>query len=123
MKLLKVIGSSISPLLALFVNQTFQSGTFPNKLKIARVISLFKKGNPELPSNYRPMSLLPIFSKIFEKVIYKRLYRFLEIRKVLYSLQFGFQENHSIDHALVSLKEAIRNTLDNKDLVLVSSLI
>ena len=113
-RLLKVIGSSISPLLALLVNQSFQSGTFPNKLKIARVISLFKKGNPELPSNYRPISLLPIFSKIFEKLMYKRLYRFLEIHKVLYSLQFGFQENHSIDHALVSLTEAIRNTLDNK---------
>ena len=46
--------------------------------------------------------------------MYRRLYRFLEIHKVLYSLQFGFQENHSIDHALVSLIEAVRNTLDNK---------
>ena len=46
--------------------------------------------------------------------MYKRLYRFLEIHKVLYSLQFGFQENHSIDHALVSLTETVRNTLDNK---------
>ena len=113
-ELLKVIGSSISPLLGLLVNQSFQSGTFPNKLKIARVISLFKKGNPELPSNYRPISLLPIFSKIFEKLMYRRLYRFLEIHKVLYSLQFGFQENHSIDHAQVSLTEAVSNTLDNK---------
>ena len=46
--------------------------------------------------------------------MYKRLYRFLEVHEVIYSLQFGFQENHSIDHALVSLTEAIRNTLDNK---------
>ena len=115
-KLLKIIGSSVSPFLALLVNQSFQSGIFPDKLKIAKVISLFKKGNPELPSNYRPISLLPIFSKIFEKLMYRRLYRFLEIHKVLYSLQFGFQENHSIDHALVSLTEAVRNTLDNKRL-------
>ena len=113
-KLLKIIGHSVSPLLALLVNQSFQSGIFPDKLKIAKVISLFKKGNPELPSNYRPISLLPIFSKIFEKLMYRRLYRFLEIHNILYSLQFGFQENHSIDHALVSLTEAIRNTLDNK---------
>ena len=48
--------------------------------------------------------------------MYRRLYRFLEIHKVLHSLQFGFQENHSIDHALVSLTEAVRNTLDNKRL-------
>ena len=90
--------------------------TFPDKLKVAKVISLFKKGNPELPSNYRPISLLPVFSKIFEKLMYRRLYKFLDIHKVLYSLQFGFQENHSIDHALVSLTEAVRNTLDNKRL-------
>ena len=116
-KLLRIIGLSISPLLALLVNQSFQSGIFPDKLKIAKVISLFKKGNPELPSNYRPISLLPVFSKIFEKLnMYRRLYKFLEIHKVLYSLQFGFQENHSIDHALVSLTEAIRNTLNNKRL-------
>ena len=113
-KLLKIIGFSVSPLLALLVNQSFQSGIFPDKLKIAKVISLFKKGNPELPSNYRPISLLSVFSKIFEKLMYRRLCRFLEIHNVLFSLQFGFQENHSIDHALVSLTEAIRNTLDNK---------
>ena len=113
-KLLKILGSSVSPLVALLVNQSFQSGVFPDKLKIAKVITLFKKGNPELPSNYRPISLLPIFSKIFEKLMYRQLFRFLEVHNVLYSLQFGFQENHSIDHALVSLTEAIRNTLDNK---------
>ena len=113
-KLLKILGSSIAPLLAVLVNQSFQSGIFPDKLKIAKVITLFKKGNPELPSNYRPISLLPIFSKVFEKLIYRRLYKFLELNNILYSLQFGFQENHSIDHALVSLTEAVRNTLDNK---------
>ena len=85
-KLLKIIGSSVSQFLALLVNQSFQSGIFPDKLKIAKVISLFKKGNPETPSNYRLISLLPIFSKIFEKPTYRRLYRFLGIHKVLYSL-------------------------------------
>ena len=48
--------------------------------------------------------------------MYRQLYKFLEVHNVLYSLQFGFQENHSIDHALVSLTEAVRNTLDNKKL-------
>ena len=113
-KLLKIIGPSVSPILALLVNQSFQTGIFPDKLKIAKVISLFKKGNPELPSNYRPISLLSIFSKIFEKLMYRRLYRFLEIHDVFFSLQFGFQENHSIDHALVSLTETVKSTLDNK---------
>ena len=87
-KVLKSIGPSVSPFLALIVNQSFQSGILPDKLKIAKVIFLVKKGNPELPSNYRPISLLPIFSKILEKLMYRRLYRFLEHHKVLYSLQF-----------------------------------
>ena len=113
-KLLKILSSSVSPLLASLANHSFQTGIFPEKLKTAKVIALFKKGDCELPSNYRPISLLSIFSKIFEKLMYKRLYKFLEIHNVLYSLQFGFQQNHSIDHALVSMTEDIRNTLDNK---------
>ena len=115
-KLLKIVGCSISPLLALLINHSFQSGIYPDTFKIAKVISLFKKGNPELPSNYRPISLLSIFSKKFEKLMYKRLYSFLEVHNILYSLQFGFQENHSIDHALVNLTESVKNTLDNKRL-------
>ena len=115
-KLSKIVGCSISPLLALLMNHSFQSGIYPDTFKIAKVISLFKKGNPELPSNYRPISLLSIFSKIFEKLMYKRLYSFLEVHNILYSLHFGFQENHSIDHALVRLTESVKNTLDNKRL-------
>ncbi len=111
-KLLKVIGPFISPCLASLVNESFQVGIFPSKLKVAKVVSLFKKGNPELASNYRPISLLSIFSKLFEKLMYKRLYRFLEVHNIIYSLQFGFQENRSIDHALISMTESIRNTLD-----------
>ena len=86
MKLLKIIGCAVSPLLALLVNQSFQSGIFPDKLKIAKVISIFKKGNPELPSNYGPISLLSIFSKIFEKLMYRRLYEFLEVHNVLFTI-------------------------------------
>ena len=115
-KLLKIVGCSISPLLALLINQSFQSGINPDKFKIAKVISLFKKGNPERPSNYRPISLLSIFSKTCEKLMYKRIYSFLEVHNILYSLQFGFQKNHSIDHALVSLTESVKITLDNKRL-------
>ena len=65
--------------------------------------------------NHRPISLLPVFSKKFEKIIFKRLYSFVVCNKVLYPLQFGFQENHSIDHALISMTETIRNSLGNKN--------
>ena len=89
-KLLKIIGNSVSPLLVLLVNQSFQSGIFPDKVKIAKVISLFKKGNTELPSNYRPISILSIFSKIFEKLMYDGFIDSLKFTNlfILYNLDF-----------------------------------
>ena len=62
-----MLNKSISPILALFINESFLTGVFPNKLKIAKVIALHKKGATDNPSNCRPISLLSIFSKIFEK--------------------------------------------------------
>ena len=113
MKILKILCPLISASLSQIINESFQSGIFPEKMKLAKVIPLFKKGCPLTASNYRPISLLSVFSKITEKVIYKRLYKFLQIHEILYTLQFGFRESHSIDHALVSLTEAIKNSLDN----------
>ena len=112
--ILKILKSHISHPLAELVNQSFLNGTFPSKLKVAKVVPVFKKADPKIRSNYRPISLLPIFSKIFEKVMYKRLYSFVTCNKIIYTLQFGFQESHSIDHALISLTETIRRNLDNK---------
>ena len=96
------------------INQSFSNGIFPSKLKIAKVVPIFKKGDLEISSNYRPISLSPIFSKIYEKLMHKRIYAFLKDCNILYPLQFGFQENNSIDHALISLTEEIRSSLDNR---------
>ena len=60
------------------LNESFKTGIFPAKLKIAKVIPVFKTGLTTKKSNYRPISHLPIVSKIFEKLMYQRLYRFLE---------------------------------------------
>ena len=65
-------------------------------------------------SNYRPISLLPIFSKTYERLIYKRLYASVTCKKIIHPLQFGFQQSNSVDHALISMTEAIKITLDNK---------
>jgi hypothetical protein len=64
----------------------------PDKLKIAKVIPLFKKGDRCLLENYRPISLLSIFNKLLEKVVYKRVYNFLNKNEVLYKYQFGFRK-------------------------------
>ena len=113
-KALKILGPKISQPLTKIINQSFTEGIFPSKLKVAKVVSIFKKGDSEIASNYRPISLLPIFSKIFEMLMHERIYSFLKEHKLIYPLQFGFRENHCIDHALISITEDIRSTLDNK---------
>ena len=72
-----------------------------------------RKDPPQIPQNYRPISLLSVFSKIFEKLMHRRLYKFLDSMDAFYSLQFGFRERHSTNHALISMTETIRNTIDN----------
>ncbi len=113
-KLLKILSIHISFPLSQIINESFHTGIFPDKMQHAKVVPLFKKGCPVTASNYRPISLLSVFSKISEKLMYKRLYNFLEVNKILYDLQFGFRASHSTDHALISLTESIKNTLDNK---------
>ena len=61
-----------------------------NFLKVGKVNPMYKKGTCDNPSNYRPISILSVFSKIFEKLMHQRLYKFLELFEVLYPLQFGF---------------------------------
>ena len=90
-----------------------QIGIFPDMMKLAKVIPLYKKNSPEDPSNYRPISLLSVFSKITEKLMHTCLYNFLEQHNVLYSFQFGFRSKNSTLHALISLTESIKKTIDN----------
>ena len=95
-------------------NLSLQTGIFPDKLKIARVTTLFKGGeNCEL-GNYRLMSVLPWFSKILQKIIYNRLYKYLTDNSMSYKKQFGFQEGHSTEHAIVQLVDQIRNSFESK---------
>ena len=92
-KLLKMISRPISPPLCLIINESFTSGIFPDNLKLAKVNTLYKKGSRDNPTNYRPISLLSIFSKIIEKIMYERVYRFLETCNILYPLSLVFVKN------------------------------
>jgi hypothetical protein len=89
------------------VNLMLNQGKFPNELKIARVIPVFKSGDPSSISNYRPISVLPFFSKVFEKVIYKRLVNFIDHNQIFYKYQFGFREGHNTTLALFTLTDKI----------------
>ena len=112
--ILKIVKHHISDPLAEIVNQPFLKTSFLSMLKVAKVVPVFKKGDPEIRSNYKAISLLSIFSRIFEKLVYKRLYSFVTCNKIIYLLQFGFQENPSNDHALFRMTETIRRSLDDK---------
>ena len=115
--ILKSCKHFISNSLVKILNLSFETGIFPDLCKLAKVVPIFKKEDPLLCKNYRPISLLPIFSKIFEKVIYTRMYQYLDNNHLLYDKQFGFRNKHSTSHALISLTESIKKCLDNKEIV------
>ena len=88
------------------------TGVFPSVLKIAKVVPVFKKDSKLDYSNYRPISLLSNIEKILEKLMYKRLYTFLDNKNIIYDLQFGFRQ-YSTSHALINITEDIRKALDD----------
>ena len=91
---------------------------FLESLKIAKVIPALKAGDPTLFSYYRPISILPAFSKLFEKVMYNRLINFLNLHNILYSKQFGFRNNHSTALALIDLINNISSAIDRNETTL-----
>ena len=113
----QIIHFIASPLTHIF-NLSINTGTCPESLKIAKVNPVFKKDNPHEISNYRPISILPSISKVLEKIIYKRLYKFLDTFNFLNSNQYGFRKSHSTDLALVQLYDKITDAIANKEHVI-----
>ena len=89
--LLKILGSCVSPHLPLLANNSFQTVIFLTISKLQKVVALFKRGDHKLPSTCRLISLLSIFNKLFEKRMYKTLYEFLEVNKVLIWLWYFYR--------------------------------
>ena len=89
--------------LTYIINLSLNSGVVPQEMKIARVIPLFKSGDNSLFTNYRPVSVLPVFSKFLERIVYNRLINFLNKYDILSRNQYGFRKNHSTAHALIQL--------------------
>ena len=81
---------------------------------MAKVLPLHKSDSDNLFTNYRPISLLPAFSKLFERLIYNRMYSFIVKFNILFPSQYGFRKYFSTEHALLELTNRIANTLDNK---------
>ena len=113
-KILKISTCYIlSPLMFIF-NKILSTGIFPERLKFSEVRPLFQKGNKTEFSNYRPISLLTSFSKIIEKIIYKRLYCYLNDNNILVNDQYGFREKLSTKTATYTLLNNVLSSLDLK---------
>ena len=91
-----------------------QKGVFPSKLKEAKVIPVYKSDDETEPGNYRPISLLSVFNRIFEKLMYHRLNSILDKNNVLFKAQYGFREKHSTQHAILDTVNIIQNNMDLK---------
>ena len=103
----------VKPLTYIF-NLSLRTGIFPNEMKTARVIPLYKSGGKDLVTNYRPVSLLPQFSNILEKLFVTRLDSFIEKHNILSDNQYGFRTNQSTGLALMKLMDEITTATDNK---------
>ena len=86
---------------------------FPSKLKCAKIIVIFKDEDDTLPENYRPISLLSIYNRIFEKLMYSRVTKFVKDCNILYDQQYGFRSKHSTQHAILDIVNTILQNMDN----------
>ncbi len=97
------------------INLSLSHGIIPDEMKIARVIPIFKAGDQAVITNYRPVSILPCFSKILEKVIYKRLLNYVNDLGIFCNNQYGFRKGHSTSLALIDLFDNISSAIDRKE--------
>ena len=106
-----------TPLMNIF-SHSLSTGIFPDKMKITKVSPIFKTGKKSIASNYRPISALPCFSNILERIMYNRLYSYLTENNILFNKKFGFWGTHSTEHALLELVDQIKNTFNGKNYLL-----
>ena len=103
----------IAPPLCKVINLSFQTGVFPKCLKTAIITPLFKTGDKTNVSNYRPISILSPFSKILEKLMLDRLWKFINRFDIISQQQFGFRRGSSTEKAILSLTEYVYNNLNS----------
>ncbi len=116
--LLKKLVLGIAHPLTILINKSFTIGEYPQALKISKVVPLHKNKERDLVSNYRPISLLSCISKVYEKIIHKRIVGFLENQNILNPLQFGFRKEHSTSNAITVLTKDVLLGFEHKEYTL-----
>ena len=114
-KLLKLCKNQFVKPLTILYNKSIEAGEYPSEFKLAKVVSLYKKKSRYLPSNYRPISLLNSFNKIFERLVYNQMIKFIDKHKILYINQYGFRKDHSTTLALIDVVDTIKNALNRNE--------
>ena len=114
--IMKKTENLIAPILVKLFNKCMDNGIFPDILKIATIIPIHKGGAKNEATNYRPISLLPLFAKMLEKVIKHRLVDFLDKNDLITDNQFGFRKSHSTELAVIDIQNTLLRTLDNNKL-------
>ena len=92
----------------------FWNWPLPVQLKYAKVIPVYKGEDETLPENYRPISLSSIYNCLFEKLLYRRLIKFIDKNDTLYDLQYGFRNKHNTQHAILDIVNTIHSNMDNR---------
>ena len=110
----KVQSEIVKPLTSIF-NLSLSTGIVPDKLKIAKVIPIYKKCNVDVFSNYRPVSLLPCFSKILERLVFDRCTDYIDTIGILNDKQFGFRPKHSTYMAIAQLVDKINTAVEKHE--------
>ena len=114
--IIKKLAAELSVPLTVIFNMSIKDGTVPDELKIARVVPIHKKESKNNFTNYRPISILPGFSKILERLVFNRCISFLNKHDILFENQFGFRPKHSTNMAIIKLVDKIVNAANNNEI-------
>jgi len=113
-KFLKIASCIVSEWLSKLFNKCMTTGEFPDSWKIAHITPIPKVHSPSSSSEYRPISVLPVLSKLFEKILYHRVHSYLTEHNLIDKRQYGFRENHSTELAITSIYDELLSNFDNK---------
>ena len=113
---IKQIPPTIITPVTVLINQVFNTGILPERLKLAKVIPVFKKGDSKLINNYRPISLLPVLYKVLEKSIANQLSKYFEDNKLFHDNQYGFRTGLSTEYATIELTDIIISNMDRNEI-------
>ena len=115
--IIKLVSRELLPVITHIVNLSIASGEFPVQWKLAKVVPLLKKGDPLIPKNYRPVALLPIFSKILERAVFQQLVKYLDSNNLLSPDHHGSRQGHNTATALIQMYDQWLEQVDDDKMV------